>query len=220
MCAADAPCRAKSRHLCGTVLWPQTDSCNSHKKQLEEVPENWEVCKLSDICIFERGITFPSSAKQTTKLTNTIACIRTANVQENLELSDLWYVDKNYMKNNPNKLLRSKDIIMSSANSRELVGKTTFVENILHEMTFGGFVMVIRTQEINSKYMFYFLRDCFSKGLFANISTQTTNIANINTTILGEIKVHIPPLSEQQRIVQKIETLFLTLDSIQNNLLP
>ncbi len=190
----------------------------SHKEKLEEIPDNWIVCTLSDICVFERGITFPSSAKQTTKLPNTVACVRTANVQEDLKLSDLWYIDKSHIKNNYNKLLREKDIIMSSANSKELVGKTAFIDNMQYEMTFGGFVMVIRPQVINSKYAFYFLRDYFYKGLFASRSTQTTNIANINTTILGEIEVPIPPLAEQHRIVEKIENIFQTLDSIQNNL--
>ena len=189
-----------------------------HKKKLEKSIDNQIICKLSDICIFERGITFPSFAKQSIEFPNAIACVRTANVQENLELNDLWYINKSYIKNNPNKLLRKEDIIMSSANSKELVGKTTFIENVQQEMTFGGFVMIIRTQKIDSKFMFYFLRDYFYKGLFSNIATQTTNIANINTTILGEIEVSIPPLAEQHRIVQKIETIFQALDSIQNNL--
>ena len=187
-------------------------------KKIQETPDNWAICKLSDICIFERGITFPSSAKQSKELQNTIACVRTANVQEKIELSDLWYVDKKFMKNSPNKLLRKEDIIMSSANSRELVGKTAFIENMQYEMTFGGFVLIIRVPKIDNKYIFYFLRNCFHKRLFANISTQTTNIANVNTAVLGEIKVPIPPLSEQKRIVQKIESIFQILDSIQNNL--
>jgi type I restriction enzyme S subunit len=190
----------------------------SQNTQLSQTPYNWLVCKLSDICIFERGITFPSSAKQTFKPSNSIACVRTANVQEKLELCDLWYIDKSFTKANPNKLLRENDIIISSANSRELVGKTSFVEHIRQEMTFGGFVMVIRTLLLYNKFLFYFLRDCFYKGLFTKRSTQTTNIANINTAILGDFEIQIPPLKEQYRIVQKIEAIFQTLDSIQNNL--
>ena len=193
-------------------------SRNSQNEQFEEIPNNWIVCKLSDICVFERGITFPASAKQSTELSNSIACVRTANVQEKLELDDLWYIDKSYIKNNTNKLLQQNDIILSSANSKELVGKTAFVEDAQREMTFGGFVMVIRTFEADSKFLFYFLRNCFYKGLFAKNSTQTTNIANINTTILSEIEIPFPPLAEQKRIVQKIESIFQTLDSIQNNL--
>jgi len=122
------------------------------------------------------------------------------------------------MKNNSNKLLCEQDIIMSSANSRELVGKTAFIENIQNEMTFGGFVMIIRTLDINSRFLFYFLRNYFFKGLFAKIASQTTNIANINTVSLGEIEIPIPPLSEQQRIVSKIEQIFTQLGEIERAL--
>ena len=119
-----------------------------------EIPEGWIACQLYEICDFERGVTFPSSAKQTLKRENTIACVRTANVQEQLELDDLWYIDKSFLKNNRKKLLRKNDIIISTANSKELVGKTSFVENINEEMCFGGFVMVIRTNFINNKFWF------------------------------------------------------------------
>ncbi|OAV72238.1 Type I restriction enzyme EcoKI specificity protein [Bacteroidales bacterium Barb4] len=188
---------------------------NSH---YPELPRGWIIAQLSDICVYERGITFPSSAKQMSKSCDSIACVRTANVQEILELDDLWYIDKKYIKNNSTKLLRDGDIIMSTANSRELVGKTSYVETVQQEMTFGGFVMVIRTQQIDSKYIFYLLRSMFGKGLFANGSTQTTNIANINTVVLGNFSILIPPLEEQKRIVKKIETTFQILDSIQNNI--
>ena len=77
-------------------------------------------------------------------------------------------------------MLREKDIIMSTANSRELVGKTSFVHSLTEEMTFGGFIMAIRSK-IDPKYLFYFLRLQFLNGKFMGNSTQTTNIANINS---------------------------------------
>ena len=72
-----------------------------------------------------------------------IPCLRTANVQENLEIDDLIYVNRSFMKGNEAKLVRENDIIMSSANSRELVGKSSFVTHVPFPMTFGGFVLNI-----------------------------------------------------------------------------
>lgn len=43
-------------------------------------------------------------------------------------------------------------------------------------------------------------------------STQTTNIANINTTKLKNLGLPLPPITEQQRIVDRIECLFSKLD--------
>jgi type I restriction enzyme S subunit len=177
-----------------------------------DVPNNWVWTKVGCVSDFERGITFPSSAKNNEEGENLIPCIRTANIQERLEIEDLLYIDRSYMKNNKNKLLKLNDILMSSANSRELVGKVSYVENLSQEMTFGGFVLNIRAQKILSKLLFYYLRLEFLSGNFMGQSTQTTNIANINSTILGQYLMPLPPLPEQQRIVNIIESLFEKLD--------
>lgn len=181
-------------------------------EQPYKVPSNWIWTRLGKVCTFERGITFPASAKEFIPSNEVIPCIRTANVQENLEIEDLIYVNKSYMKGNEAKLVKQNDIIMSSANSRELVGKTCFVKHVLDPMTFGGFVLNIRAKNIHSKFLFYMLRFEFLSGNFMGESTQTTNIANINTTKLSNYSFPLPPLEEQQRIVERIESLFSKLD--------
>ena len=178
-----------------------------------ELPEGWKWCRLGEVAKFERGITFPASAKEKEKNENNIPCLRTANVQENIELEDLIYVNKSFMKNNIKKLIQNNDIVFSSANSRELVGKSAFIFNVSFPMTFGGFILCIRATNSNSKFLFYFLRLHFLLGRFMGKSTQTTNIANINTETLSNIIIPLPPtLAEQQRIVNRIESMFAKLD--------
>lgn len=188
------------------------------EEQPYEVPENWVRVRLGAVCGFERGITFPSSAKQNERDDENIPCLRTANVQDELELNDLIYVNKKYYKNNIDKLIRENDIIMSTANSRELVGKTSFVYKVEYPMIFGGFVMALRANKLLSKFLFYYLRLEFLLGRFRGESTQTTNIANISSSVLGEYTFPLPPLSEQQRIVERIEELFAKLDEAKERL--
>lgn len=187
-------------------------------EQPYEVPENWVWVRLGAVCGFERGITFPSSAKQNERDDESIPCLRTANVQDELELNDLIYVNKKYYKNNIDKLIRENDIIMSTANSRELVGKTSFVYKVEYPMIFGGFVMALRANKLLSKFLFYYLRLEFLLGRFRGESTQTTNIANISSSVLGEYTFPLPPLFEQQRIVERIEELFAKLDEAKERL--
>lgn len=182
----------------------------------EKIPKNWVKCSLADIAFFERGITFSASAKEMVKTENNIACIRTANVQERLELEDLIYVDKAYMKNNPNKLLKIGDIIMSSANSKELVGKSCIVISLDGEMTFGGFVLVIRGIKVNPYFLQLYLKNLFLKGAFYRKSTQTTNIANISTRDLEMLEVCLPPLNEQAKIVQRVNDIINILEKSLN----
>ena len=182
------------------------------EEQPYSVPENWCWCKMQAICDFERGITFPASAKQMAETDSNIPCLRTANVQEKLDLSDLLYIEKKYTKENPAKMVQTGDIIMSSANSYELVGKTSYVTDVPFPMTFGGFLLVIRSKNGYSKYLFYYMRYQFFMGKFMEKSSQTTNIANINTAKIKKYLLPFPPLAEQQRIVDRIESLFAKLD--------
>ena len=181
-------------------------------EQPYSIPENWCWCKIAFISNFERGITFPASAKEHEATKTNIPCLRTTNIQDELKIEDLLYIDKSYMKNNEEKYVRSDDIIMSSANSKELVGKVSYVYGIPFPMTFGGFILIIRAKRINSRYLFYYLRLNFLCGKFMGESTQTTNIANINTTKLKNLGLPLPPITEQQRIVDHIERLFSRLD--------
>lgn len=181
-------------------------------EQPYSIPENWCWCKIAFISNFERGITFPASAKEHEATKTNIPCLRTTNIQDELKIEDLLYIDKSYMKNNEEKYVRSDDIIMSSANSKELVGKVSYVYGIPFPMTFGGFILIIRAKKINSRYLFYYLRLNFLCGKFMGESTQTTNIANINTTKLKNLGLPLPPITEQQRIVDHIERLFSKLD--------
>ena len=192
---------------------PGFEPCdNSH---YENLPQGWVKLRLGDVCSFERGITFPSSAKCTIKQPGMIACIRTANVQDNLELDDLWYVGNEYIKGNTEKLVRKNDIIMSSANSRELVGKVSYVHDLTEQMTFGGFVLNIRANEcILHFFLFLILRTLYLKGYYLTIATQTTNIANLNTKILGNIEVLLPPLTEQVRIINTVNKILARIDNI------
>ena len=192
---------------------PGFEPCdNSH---YENLPQGWVKLRLGDVCSFERGITFPSSAKCTIKQPGMIACIRTANVQDNLELDDLWYVGNEYIKGNTEKLVRKNDIIMSSANSRELVGKVSYVHDLTEQMTFGGFVLNIRANEcILPFFLFLMLRTLYLKGYYLTIATQTTNIANLNTKILGDIEVLLPPLTEQERIINSVTNILASIENI------
>ena len=192
---------------------PAFEPCdNSH---YENLPQGWVKLRLGDVCSFERGITFPSSAKCTIKQPGMIACIRTANVQDNLELDNLWYVGNEYIKGNTEKLVRKNDIIMSSANSRELVGKVSYVHDLTEQMTFGGFVLNIRANEcILPFFLFLMLRTLYLKGYYLTIATQTTNIANLNTKILGDIEVLLPPLTEQERIINSVTNILASIENI------
>jgi type I restriction enzyme S subunit len=171
-----------------------------------DLPDGWEWCRLGEIHSIHRGITFPASVKGDAHTKGVVCCATTGSVQETYNPKADVYVPEKYVKNQSQWLL-SNDIIMSTANSRELVGKTCFW-NGKEQKTFGGFLTVIRAcNGISVKYSYYVLQYLWKTGAFVSTSTQTTNIANINNSVLANTIIPVPPIAEQKRMVTKVDEL-------------
>ena len=107
--------------------------------------------------------------------------MRTKNVQVTLDASDVIAVPSSLVKN-PEKMLSAGDILVSSANSWNLVGKCCQVPKLEYPSTAGGFISILRpeNQELKSSYLYrWFSSDVVQRKLrsFAN---QTTNISNLD----------------------------------------
>lgn len=178
------------------------------------LPQGWEWARLGEITDIIRGITFPASEKTKEPATGRIACLRTANVQKEIEWSDLLYIDRAFMSKN-SQLVQRNDIVMSMANSRELVGKVAVVSEIpVKEVTFGGFLGVLRTHTVAPLYVLRLLNTSYARSSLIDAASQTTNIANISLGKLKFFLVPVPPLSEQHRIVAKIDELMARCDEL------
>ena len=171
-----------------------------------EIPESWEWVKIGYLFTIVRGITFPSEAKKKTPSSGLVPCATTGSVQNQYNSDADVFVSPEYVKRD-DQWLFPRDIIMSTANSRELVGKTC-IWNESERKTFGGFLTVLRQANcVYPIFVYYALMSIKASGAFLKNATQTTNIANINTQVLSNTIFPLPPLPEQQRIVAKIEEL-------------
>jgi type I restriction enzyme, S subunit len=185
----------------------------SEEEQPYEIPENWAWTRISNFITLERGITFPATAKNFEFNEGLIGCARTANIQEEFLWDDLIYIDKSYTKGNEKKLVRKNDILMSVANSYHLVGKVSFIREIKEDITFGGFLLCIRPNIVNDKFLYYYFRYLFLNGKIQQLATQTTNIANINAKKIQSLPMQLPPQDEQKRIVQKVERMLSKIEN-------
>lgn len=180
------------------------------------IPASWGSAPLSDLGEFVRGITFPASAKKSAGDSNVIACLRTSNIQHQVELDDLIYVPKEFVRNQK-QIVQDKDILISLANSAELVGKVAQVDGISLEATFGGFLGCIRTTFLNPMFLFLYLRSSLIQAKLRASAKKTTNIANLSGGSITGIDVPIPPLGEQKRIVAKIESIQEKIKTIEQS---
>ena len=79
----------------------------------------------------------------------------------------------------------------------------------------SNFMQLMRpdSTKVLPKYLFYFLDGFHSTGGTIPMQTATTNIRNIKTSQYMDIDVPVPPLPEQQKIVEILEDHLSRLDA-------
>ena len=100
-------------------------------------------------------------------------------------------------------------ILVDGENSGEIFTTTT-------EGYQGSTLKILNiSKEINEQYLFYVLKK--EQQLFKESKTGSA-IPHLNKKLFKELKVLLPPLAEQHRIVQKIESFFASFDQIEKEL--
>ena len=178
-----------------------------------ELPRKWVWVRSDEILEFIRGVTFPASAKRSALSEGIVRCLTTGSVQKRHNLAADVFVPSTYVKKD-RQYLKKNDVVISSANSKELVGKSIIWKGGEPRVSFGGFLTVARVKkdEINPIFVYYFFQFLFESRYFANLSTQTTNIANLSNALLSSVLFPLPPIEEQERIVAKLEEAFAEID--------
>lgn len=116
----------------------------------------------------------------------------------------------------PKYLLKEGDLVFARTGST--VGKSFLLKGDIPESVFASYLIRISfLPQINKKFISYFFRSAiyWSQILQSKIGIGQPNV---NGTLLSKIKLPFPPLEEQQRIIEKIETQFSKIDKAVNAL--
>ena len=156
---------------------------------------------LGDVAIFVRGITFRPGDVVPVGSPDSVACMRTKNVQSELDLSDVWGIPESFVKR-PAQYLLTGDLLISTANSWNLVGKCCRVPQLQWRATFGGFISVLRgdPSQIEARYLYHWFSSPCIQATVRSFGQQTTNISNLNVDRCLRLRLPLPPLAEQRRI--------------------
>ena len=174
--------------------------------------------QLGEVASIVRGIAFPKEDKRAEPLPGHVACLRTTNVQRTVEWEDLWFVPEKHVKRDE-QLVRSGDILISTANSYELVGKVAPVAGMPHTATLGAFISLIRPNErVEPKFLYHQLAWGKTQSRIRETASTTTNISNVSTKKLLTLEMFTPSLEVQREIVAELEKQFSRLDEAVANL--
>ena len=181
-------------------------------------PRGWKKSRLGDVIDIIRGISFPKEVKATEPREGYVACLRTTNVQRSVEWRNLWFVPAAYVKH-ADQYVRSGDILISTANSYDLVGKVAPITVIAYRATLGAFISLLRPRDqLDAKFAYYQIAWEDTQKRIRATATATTNISNVSIKALANVKIIYPPIAQQKHIVAEIEKQFSRLDGAVANL--
>ena len=175
----------------------------------ETNPMGLEKVLLSDIAEYFNGLTYSPD-----NVTNdgTIV-LRSSNIQNSqLDFADTVRVnssikDKLFVKDN--------DILMCSRNgSARLVGKVALIKNLSEPMTFGAFMMIIRSRYY-PYLMTYFQMDAFRRQIATG---ATTTINQITGNMLNKISLPLPNMADINEFAAFVEQTDKSKLAIQQSL--
>ena len=160
-----------------------------------------EIVKLGDVADYIRGITFKPADVVPAHSPDSVVCMTTKNVQATLDESKLTAVPPRFVKR-AEQYLQCGDILISSANSWNLVGKATYVPKLSYAATAGGFISILRAQDekVDPRYLYNWVSSGATQHRARLCARQTTNIANLDRGRFLGLKIPLPPLPEQRRI--------------------
>ena len=179
---------------------------NGHSKKL---PQSWIICRLGEICKVENGYAFSSDEYKPfgTPL------VRISNiVNDKIDLSSCVFIQGDVEE----KFIVSKGdllIAMSGATTGKMGIYSQNEISYLNQRV--GNIKILNKDLLLPEYRNYFMiskMDDILKLAYGGAQP------NISAKIISNFLLPLPPISEQQRIVAKIEELFSVLDSIKKSL--
>jgi len=159
------------------------------------------ISELGDVSGFIRGITFKPEDVVPIGESGSIACMRTKNVQTQIDIDDVWAVSERFV-NREDQLLQEGDLLVSTANSSNIVGKGCWVPELPWKTTLGGFISVLRPDrsKVAPRFLFHWYTTPWVQAEVRACGRKTTSISNLDLDRVLRLPFPNVALPEQRRI--------------------
>ena len=178
---------------------------------LFDLPSSWLWCKLGDLCKIRGGKRIPKGKGFATRRTEHIYLRVTNMKNQTILLDDLKYIEDDVFEEIKNYTISSDDLYLTIAGT---IGDVGEIPKEVSGMNLTENAAKLTGIICDKMYLMYSLLSSnpqeHFKSKFHQVAQPKLSIETASSTLLP-----LPPLDEQQRIVQKIEEIFSFLDDIQ-----
>ena len=180
--------------------------------------KGWEVKRLDEICIFGNGLWTGKKPPF-----HKVGVIRNTNFSKDgkLDDSDIVYLDVEQSQFSKRKL-QYGDIILekSGGGPKQPVGRVIIFDKRDGDFSFSNFTSVIRIinhAAIDFNYLHSFLFFSYMSGTTETMQSHSTGIRNLKFEDYKAIKIPLPPVTEQKRIVSILDEAFAAIAKAKAN---
>ena len=177
-----------------------------------EIPKDWKFIKLKNIMTFLNGYAFEGDNFSSEGSFSVIKIGDIFNNKIDLKNSNKISLTDSEEKNLEKFIIKKNDILI--AMSGATVGKLAFINDIKEKAYLNQRVGILRNNKnIASKYLFYsLLNDMFLKYIYLlSIGSAQPNISSVG---IENYTIVIPPLKEQEKIVNYLDKKVIDIDLI------
>lgn len=179
-----------------------------------DIPKNWEWIRVSNIGVYKKG---PFGSKLTKSLfvpksKNTVKVFEQKNaIKKDASLGNYYITEEYYNSEMKGFSVEPGDIIVSCAGT---IGETYVLPNNIEKGIINQALMRMNiVDSINLDFFLYYFDHILKKS--ANKASNGSAIKNIPPfDIFKAMLFPLPPIEEQQRIVEKLNTILPIIDSM------
>jgi type I restriction enzyme S subunit len=177
------------------------------------LPEGWGAARLREIAVLKGGLTKGQRRRAGTQVRR-VPYLRVANVQRGfLNLTDIRDIEATETEI-AELALQDGDVLFNEGGDRDKLGRGWVWRAQLPVCVHQNHVFRARPHPglIDSRLLSWY-GNSLGQAYFAREGSQTTNLASLNLTKLGDLPVPVPPAAEQRRIVDEVERCLSVADA-------
>lgn len=170
-----------------------------------ELPENWKIEKMEDICGYiQRG-----KQPEYDDDNGEVGIINQRCIYwDKFDMSSVRYLDTSDEQSwQDYRYLQDGDVLLTSTGDGTLGRANVWTSENRKDYVVDGHVTILRSDKskVTPKYLYYFLRSPYGQDQIFRYERGATGQTELYKGYIIDIEVIIPPLDEQERIVEAVE---------------